>query len=268
MTSSNKADRVSDQNKAPLESGKHAVLYRLATGNHLCPFGLKSLSLLKREGFELEDRSLTSREQAEDFKQKHGVETTPQTFINGERIGGYEDLKRHLGKPVRADKETTYSPIIAIFSMTALAAFALVYNMGVGFDFTIWVKWFVALTMAVLAIQKLQDLGGFVNGFLGYDLLARRYVPYGYAYPFLEAYAAVGMIGLIGSGSNLVWLVAPVSLFIGTVGAVSVIKAVYVDKRDLTCACVGGGSNVPLGLVSLTENLMMVLMGGWMLAAS
>ena len=35
-------------------------------------------------------------------------------------------------------------------------------------------------------------------------------------------------------------------------------KAVYIDKRELKCACVGGSSNVPLGFVSLTENLMMI----------
>ena len=67
--------------------------------------------------------------------------------------------------------------------------------------------------------------------------------------------------------SDLVWLVAPVSLFIGTIGAVSVVKAVYVDRRDIKCACVGGGSNVPLGFVSLTENLVMVTMGLWMLGS-
>jgi hypothetical protein len=47
---------------------------------------------------------------------------------------------------------------------------------------------------------------------------------------------------------------------------VSVIKAVYVDKRELKCACVGGDSSVPLGFISLTENLMMLSMGIWMLA--
>ena len=62
----------------------------------------------------------------------------------------------------------------------------------------------------------------------------------------------------------MVWPVAAVSLVIGTIGAVSVIKAVYVDKRELTCACVGGGSNVPLGAISLTENLVMIAMGIWM----
>jgi hypothetical protein len=63
----------------------------------------------------------------------------------------------------------------------------------------------------------------------------------------------------------LMWLAIPVALFIGTIGAVSVFKAVYIDKRALKCACVGGDSNVPLGFVSLTENLMIVAMAIWML---
>ena len=65
----------------------------------------------------------------------------------------------------------------------------------------------------------------------------------------------------------LTWLSAPVGLFIGGVGAVSVFKAVYVDKRHLKCACVGGSTNVPLGFVSLTENLMMIAMAVFMFAS-
>jgi len=62
----------------------------------------------------------------------------------------------------------------------------------------------------------------------------------------------------------LTWLSVPLALFIGTVGAVSVFKAVYIDKRELKCGCVGGSSNVPLGFISLTGNLMMTAMGSWM----
>jgi hypothetical protein len=62
----------------------------------------------------------------------------------------------------------------------------------------------------------------------------------------------------------LIGVAAPVALFIGTVGAISVFKAVYIDRRELKCACVGGNSNVPLGFVALTENLLMVGMGIWM----
>jgi hypothetical protein len=97
--------------------------------------------------------------------------------------------------------------------------------------------------------------------FLNYDLLARRWVRYGYIYPFAEAGAGVLMIA-----GALIWLAAPVAIFIGTIGGISVAKAVWVDKRELKCACVGGGSNVPLGFVSFTENVMMVAMGLWMLA--
>ena len=61
------------------------------------------------------------------------------------------------------------------------------------------------------------------------------------------------------------WLSIPLALFIGMVGAASVFKAVYIDRRELKCACVGGDSNVPLGFISLTENLMMIGMALWML---
>jgi hypothetical protein len=58
---------------------------------------------------------------------------------------------------------------------------------------------------------------------------------------------------------------APITLVAASIGAISVFKAVYVDKRELKCACVGGDSKVPLGFVSLLENVMMVLMAIWML---
>jgi hypothetical protein len=97
--------------------------------------------------------------------------------------------------------------------------------------------------------------------FLNYDLLAKRWVRYSYIYPFAESLAGILMIA-----GALDWISIPLALFIGGVGAVSVFVAVYVEKRELKCACVGGSSNVPLGFVSFTENLMMVAMALWMLA--
>lgn len=246
-------------------AGKTASLYRMAMPGHLCPFGLKSKSMLTRKGYDVEDHTFETRDEVDAFMEKHGVKTTPQTFIDGTRIGGYTDLKKHFGYKVLEKGETTYRPVIAIFASTALMALAIVLNLYEGFPILTWLKWFFATSMVALAIQKLQDVEGFVNGFLGYDLLARRYVPYGYAYPFAELWAGVGMMALIGTGSSLIWLVAPVGIFIGTIGAISVFKAVYIDKRELTCACVGGGSNVPLGFISLSENLIMLGMGLWML---
>ena len=122
-------------------------------------------------------------------------------------------------------------------------------------------EWFIGFSMVVLALLKLQNVESFATMFLNYDLLAKRWVPYCYVYPFAE-----GLAGVLMVAGALTWLSVPIALFIGTVGAVSVFKAVYIDKRELKCACVGGSSNVPLGFVSLTENLMMVAMAVWMLA--
>jgi hypothetical protein len=115
--------------------------------------------------------------------------------------------------------------------------------------------------MIVLAIQKLRDIESFSTMFLNYDLLARRWVPYAYLYAYGEAVAGVLML----AGGAAARFGAPIALLIGTVGAVSVFKAVYIDKRELKCACVGGSSKVPLGFVSLSENLIMIGMGIWML---
>ncbi|MGL6028296.1 MAG: MauE/DoxX family redox-associated membrane protein [Legionella sp.] len=239
---------------------KKAVLYRMVMGNHVCPFGLKAKDLLKRQGYEVEDKWLTTREQVDAFKEKHGVKTTPQTFINDERIGGYDDLRRHFGKTIRDPKQKTYRPVAALFAMTALMAMATSYAFS-GNTFTPHaLSWFIAFSMAVLALLKLQNIESFSTMFLNYDLLAKRWVPYSYIYPFAEGLAGVLMI----SGA-LKWLSIPIALFIGTVGALSVFKAVYIDKRELKCACVGGDSNVPLGFISLTENLMMIGMALFML---
>jgi len=120
--------------------------------------------------------------------------------------------------------------------------------------------WFISIAMVLLGLQKLQDIEKLATMFLNYDLLAQKWVRYGYVYPFVET--AAGLLMLMGV---LTWLSAPATLFIAGIGAISVIKAVYIDKRELKCACLGD-SRVPLGFVSLVENLMMIGMALWMLA--
>jgi glutaredoxin len=242
-------------------AARKAAIYRMVMPSHTCPFGIKALDLLRRRGFEVEDHHLATREETDAFKAKHGVTTTPQIFIGGERIGGHDDLVRYLGGEVKDKDATSYTPVIALFAMAAAMALAASWA-SLGALLTLRAaEWFVAISMCLLALQKLKDVDAFATMFLNYDLLARRWVPYGHVYPFAEG--AAGVLMLAGA---LMWLSIPIALFIGTVGAVSVFKAVYIDKRELKCACVGGDSRVPLGFVSLTENLMMVAMAVWMIA--
>ena len=238
---------------------KTAVLHRMVMPNHTCPYGLKSKHLLKTRGYKVDDRHLTTREQTDAFKAEHGVATTPQTFIDGERIGGHDDLRRFFGIKVPDPNATSYRPIIALFAMTAAMAIAAgIAVEGTALSIRV-AEWFIAFSMCVLALLKLQNVESFSSMFLNYDLLAKRWVPYSYVYPYAE-----GAAGVLMAAGALTWLSVPVALVIGTIGAVSVFKAVYIDKRTLKCACVGGSSNVPLGFVSLTENLMMIAMALWM----
>ena len=85
-------------------------------------------------------------------------------------------------------------------------------------------------------------------------------MPYAYVYAFIEAGGGILMIAGL-----LTWIIAPIVLIASCIGAVWIFKGVYIEKRDLKCACVGGDSSVPLGFISLTENLMMMAMAVWML---
>lgn len=239
---------------------KTAKLHRMVMDKHVCPYGTKARWLLQREGYTVEDHHLTTREQTDAFKAEHDVGTTPQTFIDGNRIGGYTELRAFFDKPLRDKSATTYTPVIAVFAVGLCLAISL--SMFVFSEpFTIrTAEWFVAFSMAMLAMLKLQDVEQFSSMFLGYDLLAKRFVPYAYAYPFLEAGTAILMAGRV-----LPWLSIPIALIIGSIGAISVFYAVYIQKRDIKCACVGGGANVPLGFISLTENLAMIGMAIWMI---
>ena len=77
---------------------RHATLYRMVLPDHTCPFGVRAKQLLQAEGFTVDDRVLRSREEVDAFKADQGVDTTPQVFIDGERIGGSDALERYLAE--------------------------------------------------------------------------------------------------------------------------------------------------------------------------
>jgi hypothetical protein len=143
-------------------------------------------------------------------------------------------------------KAYSYGPVIAIFSTAGLVAWAA----------SLGLMGFMGVALAMLACLKLMDIPAFVKSFKKYDLVTKRWPFYGKIYPFLELAIALGFL------SSLVpYLTGIASLIVGCFGAWSVLKAVYIDKMDLNCACVGGNSKVPLGVVSFLENGMMVGMG-------
>ena len=144
----------------------------------------------------------------------------------------------------------TYRPIIAIFAVTLGMVVSTSWALLGSFDFIRTAELFIAFSMCALGIQKLRNLQSYANGFVQYDLLAQRYVPYASVYAYVETLSGVLMIAGI-----LTWVVIPIVFGATTLGTVSIIKAVYIEKRDLKCACMmGRGSDVLPGFIPLTEN--------------
>jgi len=228
-------------------------LYRMVTPDHLCPYGLKAVELLQAQGIAFEDHPLATAEAVEAFKRQHGVAATPQIFAGAERIGGYTDLAQRLGFKPETSGERSYRAVLVVFGTALLVALAVSRGLAAPLEV---VDRFMGVALALLACLKLMDPGAFRATFRKYDRLTQTWPRYGQAYPWLEL--------LVGLGILSRWAPLPMGVLaiaMGLEGAFSVIKAVYVDKLDLDCACVGGNTRTPLGAVSVLENLIMVAMG-------
>ncbi len=81
-----------------MAQSRTAVLYRMVLPDHTCPFGVRAKEMLEQNGFEVDDQVLASREEVDAYQAEQGVETTPQVFIDGERIGGSDDLEAYLAR--------------------------------------------------------------------------------------------------------------------------------------------------------------------------
>lgn len=73
-------------------SERNVTLYRMVLPEHVCPFGLLAKRMLDDAQVSFEDRLLRSRNEVEAFKSDHGVATTPQLFVDGQRIGGSQEV--------------------------------------------------------------------------------------------------------------------------------------------------------------------------------
>lgn len=220
-------------------------LYRMWTPDHECPWGRRAVHLLNEHGIPFEDIHLGTPDEIATFKAKYEVTTTPQIFIGTERIGGYTDLATYL--KVNAEKNHySYTPVIALFSTAGLMTLATSLGM----------TGFMGISLSMLASLKLMDLKSFAESFEKYDLITKYFKPYGKGYPFIELAITLGFLsGIAPLGTGIG------ALGVGVSGIVSVFKAVYIDKKALNCACVGGNLNAPLGMVSIAENAMMAAMG-------
>ena len=143
----------------------------------------------------------------------------------------------------------TYFPLFLVLALIALAAFA-------GDD---WMTAFMAGFFLVFGAFKLLDVPAFADAYSTYDVVAKRFRPWGMAYPFVET--ALGFAFLFHFQLQAATWVA---LVLSLVGAIGVIQSVL-RKQTIKCACLGTVFNLPMSTVTIVENLGMAAMAAMML---
>ncbi|SDS78012.1 Glutaredoxin [Halopseudomonas litoralis] len=68
-----------------------------------CPFAAKATELLDRQRVPYRLHVFADATEEQLFKDEHDVDTTPQVFIDGQRIGGYTELAAHFGEQPESD---------------------------------------------------------------------------------------------------------------------------------------------------------------------
>jgi copper chaperone CopZ len=143
----------------------------------------------------------------------------------------------------------TYFPLLLVLGLIALAAFA-----G-----SSWMISFMAGFFLVFGAFKLLDVAAFADAYATYDVVAKRFKPWGLAYPFIET--ALGFDFLFHVQLQAATWVA---LILSLVGAIGVIQSVM-RKQTIKCACLGTVFNLPMSTITIVENLGMAAMAAWML---
>lgn len=123
-------------------------------------------------------------------------------------------------------------------------------------------RWFMGVFFVVFAAFKFAGYRMFVTMFQGYDIVAKRFKTYAYAYPFIEAALGFAFIANISPGPrNLL------TLLIMSVGAIGVFQEIKHRRSGVHCACLGNIIKLPLSSVSLVEDVTMAVMALVMLVA-
>lgn len=180
----------------------------------------------------------------------------------------YQLQETAVGMPAAAAEATTseagfwqtYKPILLVFGYI-LGATLLTEAAAGHFDWMRWMRHFMAGFFLVFSFFKLLDVPAFAISYSSYDVVARRWLGWGYAYPFVEL--SLGVLFLLNIDPLLTNGLTFAVMGISTVGVVQSLLA----KRRFQCACLGAVFNLPMSKVTLFEDTLMVAMSGAMLLA-
>jgi copper chaperone CopZ len=146
-----------------------------------------------------------------------------------------------------------YYPLLLVMGLIAIASLAAGTFMG-------WMMMFMGGFFTVFGAFKLLDVPAFADAYARYDVIAKLFKPWGYAYPIIETALGLGFFFNYPDMMTLSWI----ALVLSAVGAIGVIQA-NLSKQSIQCACLGTVFQLPMSVVTIVENVGMAAMAAWML---
>lgn len=150
-------------------------------------------------------------------------------------------------------KLKTYLPIFLIFGyIVAITVLIEVTNPPFAVDR--WMRHFMGGFFMCFSFFKLLDIPAFAMSYSSYDIIAKRWLGYGYVYPFIEL--TLGLLFLIPA-AHIVGNIA--TLVVMGISIIGVLQSVL-NKRTIQCACLGAVFNLPMSTVTVIEDALMIAM--------
>ncbi|WP_029281646.1 heavy-metal-associated domain-containing protein [Pedobacter sp. R20-19] len=152
----------------------------------------------------------------------------------------------------------TYKPILLIFGyVTAISLIVSLQNSPI--DIMVFMRVFMAGFFLTFSFFKMLNLKAFAESYAMYDIVAKKFSPWGYIYAFIE----------LGLGLSFALNLSPVivnwvTLIVMTVSILGVLESV-INKKKIQCACLGAVFNLPMSTVTIVEDAIMIGMSAMML---
>jgi cation transport ATPase len=151
----------------------------------------------------------------------------------------------------------TYKPIIVIGLY--ILGITVLYEIANSYSWESWMLNFMAGFFLTFSFFKMLDLKGFAESYATYDIIAKRWMGWGYVYAVLEL--ALGLAFLLRFELLITY---GLTIVVMSVSLVGVLQSVL-NRRTITCACLGTVFNLPMSTVTILENGLMIVMSAVMI---
>lgn len=139
--------------------------------------------------------------------------------------------------------------ILFIFTKLYTKIFYLNYDNDHNFT-----RFYMGLIYLIFGLLKLYNLNKFANIFNKYDIIGNKFKIYNYIYPFIEIIIGILLIKKIFIKKTII-----ISIILMLISIISVLISLYYGNT-LRCGCLGSFFHIPISYLTLTENLVMLLM--------